>query len=153
MNNYWGTNFPAWQGGDYTFRYVLTSGAAIDPAEANRFGTEAMTPLETTQVPQGSAQSQLPLGEAALLELDNPNVSLSTWKIADDGEDTVLRLQETAGRTAHVQIQSKYFKFIRGWMASVLEDRLSEIPIVDGHIDVTLRPFQTVTLRVETTVR
>jgi len=74
-------------------------------------------------------------------------------QIADDGEDTVLRLQETAGRTAHVQIQSKYFKFIRGWMASVLEDRLSEIPIVDGHIDVTLRPFQTVTLRVETTVR
>ncbi len=25
MNNYWGTNFPAWQGGDFTFRYAITS--------------------------------------------------------------------------------------------------------------------------------
>jgi hypothetical protein len=122
MNNYWGTNFPAWQGGDYTFRYVLTSGTALEPAQADRFGTEAITPLEMTQVAQGSGKSQLPTGEAALLELDNPNVNLSTWKIADDGEGSVMRLQETAGHASKVRIGSGYCKFVRAWMASALED-------------------------------
>jgi alpha-mannosidase len=150
MNNYWGTNFPAWQGGDYTFRYVLTSGATLDPADADRFGTTAMTPLETTQVPQGSAKSILPLGEASLLTLDNPNISLSTWKIAEDGGGTVLRLQENAGRAERVRIRSDYFKFTHAWIASMLEDKLSELPVQDGTLSVSLQPFQTVTLRVET---
>jgi len=150
MNNYWGTNFPAWQGGDYTFRYFLTSGTAVDAAEANRLGTEAMTPLETTQVAQGTGKSQLPTAQASLFELDNPNVNLSTWKIADDGKGSVVRLQETAGHASQLRIGSGFFKFVRAWMASALEDELSPIAVEDGRVEITLQPFQTVTLRLET---
>ncbi len=32
MNNYWDTNYAAGQGGDFTFRYVLTSGAHLQNA-------------------------------------------------------------------------------------------------------------------------
>ena len=32
MNNYWDTNYAAGQGGDFTFRYVLTSGDHLQPA-------------------------------------------------------------------------------------------------------------------------
>jgi alpha-mannosidase len=150
MNNYWGTNFPAWQGGDYTFRYVLTSGMSVDPQEAERFGTEAMTPLETTQVPRGTGESKLPLSEAGLLQIDSAGVNLSTWKIAEDGEGLVLRLQETAGRASRVRIQSRYFGFVRAWVASELEDKISSLAVKDSAIEVPLQPFQTVTLRVET---
>jgi hypothetical protein len=152
MNNYWGTNFPAWQGGDYTFRYVLTSRTAVDPVAANRFGTEAMTPLEDTQVPQGAGESRLPLDRAGLLEIDSPNVNLSTWKIAEDGDGSVLRLEETAGRVSQLRIQSKYFGFAHAWVASELEDKVSALPIADGRIEISLQPFQTLTLRVETEV-
>jgi hypothetical protein len=31
MNNYWNTNYVAGQGGDFTFRYILTSASALDP--------------------------------------------------------------------------------------------------------------------------
>jgi alpha-mannosidase len=150
MNNYWGTNFPAWQGGDYTFRYVLTSGAAVDPKEADRFGTDAMTPLETTQVARGTGESKLPVSEAGLLEIDSPDVNLSTWKIAEDGEGSILRLQEIAGRASRVRIRSRYFGFVRAWVASELEDKLSSLAVEDGGIEVSVQPFQTVTLRVET---
>jgi hypothetical protein len=150
MNNYWGTNFPAWQGGNYTFRYVLTSGAMVDPVAWTRFGTEAMTPLEVTQVPQAPGESRLPLDQAGLLEIDGPDVNLSTWKIAEDGQGSVLRLQETAGRASRVLIKSKYFKFIRAWVASELEDKGSPLELRDGGIEVAVQPFQTLTLRVET---
>ena len=36
MNNYWHTNYRAAQGGDFTFRYVLTSEAKLDPAFLTR---------------------------------------------------------------------------------------------------------------------
>ena len=154
MNNYWGTNFPAWQGGDYTFRYVITSGAELNPVEANRFGKEAMTPLENTQMPAGSGSAGLPHTEAGLLEIDNPKVSISTWKMAEDGSGSVLRLQETSGTVCpHVWIRSDYFKFARAWRATVLEDKLEEIPLRDGgELEVSLQPFETLTLRVETTI-
>ena len=40
MNNYWDTNYAAGQGGDFTFRYVLTSGDRLDPASLSRLGWE-----------------------------------------------------------------------------------------------------------------
>ena len=150
MNNYWGTNFPAWQGGDYTFRYVITSGTKLDPVAMNRFGLESMTPLETTQAPQAKVSSVIPATEASLLTIDNPNVELSTWKLADDGNGTILRLQETSGAAQNVRIHSEYFKFVRVWNATALEDNISEAAPNNGDIVIALKPFQSATLRVET---
>jgi len=150
MNNYWGTNFPAWQGGEYTFRYMLTSNSTVDPVASTRFGIEAMTPLEIAQVPQAPGESRLPLDQASLLEIDGPDVNLSTWKMAEDEQGSVLRLQETAGRASLVHIKSKYFKFVRAWVATELEDRMSPQELHDGSVEVAMQPFQTLTLRVET---
>ena len=36
LNNYWHTNFPRVQSGEFTFRYVLTSGADLSPAALSR---------------------------------------------------------------------------------------------------------------------
>jgi alpha-mannosidase len=111
-----------------------------------------MTPLEITQVPQTSGESELPLDDAGLLEIDGPGVNLSTWKMAEDGQGSVLRLQETSGRASRVQMKSKYFKFVRAWVASELEDKMSPLELQDGSIEVAMQPFQTLTLRVETEV-
>ena len=43
FNNYWHTNYRAAQGGETTFRYVMTSGPSLAPAELARFGRAAMT--------------------------------------------------------------------------------------------------------------
>jgi len=150
MNNYWGTNFPAWQGGNFTFRYVLTSSATLDPSAANRFGLDAMTPLESDAVAASYAPSTLPSTEASFVHIDNPDVVLTTWKRAEDGDGTILRLQETGGVSARVELHSAFLKFTRGWLCSSLEDRQSELTASDGNIEVSLKPFQVVTLRVET---
>ncbi|HET9698977.1 MAG TPA: polysaccharide lyase family protein [Terriglobales bacterium] len=150
MNNYWGTNFPAWQGGDYTFRYVITSGAKFEPTALNQFGLEAMTPLETTQVPQAKVPAVIPSTETSFLSIDNHNVELSTWKVAEDGHGTILRLQETSGTPQDVHLHSDYFKFVHAWNTTALEDNISESPTQNGDIVLSLRPFQSATIRVET---
>ena len=50
MNNYWYTNYVAGQGGDFTFRYVITSGRNLEPGQLSRLGWEEMTLLETNEI-------------------------------------------------------------------------------------------------------
>jgi len=50
MNNYWHTNYPPEQGGNFTFRYVLTSQDHLDPAALTRIGWESMEPAELDYV-------------------------------------------------------------------------------------------------------
>ena len=46
MNNYWDTNYRAGQGGDFTFRYAVTSGPKLDGSALTHLGMEEMRPAE-----------------------------------------------------------------------------------------------------------
>jgi alpha-mannosidase len=153
MNNYWGTNFPAWQGGDFTFRYAITSNAQFDPPSLTRFGLEAITPLERDDVPGTQDSSSLPSQGASLLEIGSPDVSLLTWKRAEDGDGTIVRLQETAGEGSNVKIRSAFLVFEQAWLCNLLEDNEAEIKIEGEDFSVPIKPFQVLTLRLHTTPR
>jgi hypothetical protein len=150
MNNYWGTNFAPGQGGDFTFRYSLVSRRGFDPASLTRTGWQAMTSLESDQVGAALAPGILPVDRASLLEIDNPNVVLVTWKMAEDGQGTILRLEEVAGQPASTGITSEYFKIMQAWRCSGLEDNRSDIVTRGGRVEVSLRPFEVVTIRMMT---
>jgi hypothetical protein len=150
MNNYWGTNFPAWQGGDFTFRYAITSNAQFDPQSLTRFGLEALTPLEHDDLSASQDASLLPNREASLLEVANPRVTLLTWKRAEDGDGTILRLQETTGMPTDIMIRSRYLTFERAWICDLLEENTSELKTEGDDLSVPIRPFQVLTLRLRT---
>ena len=151
MNNYWGTNFPAWQGGDFTFRYAITSHSQFDPRSLTRFALNALTPLERDDVPASQDASPLPNREASLLEITNPGVTLLTWKRAEDGDGTVLRLQEVAGEPSEVNIRSRYLRFEQAWLCDLLEEKQAEIQSTGDNLTVAIKPFQVLTLRLRTT--
>jgi hypothetical protein len=153
MNNYWGTNFPAWQGGDFTFRYAITSNAQFNPPLLTRFGLEALTRLERDDVPGTQDFSLLPNQGASLLEVGNPGVTLLTWKRAEDGDGTILRLQDTAGEASNIRIHSPFLTFDRAWRCNLLEDNQAEIKIQGEDLSVPIKPFQVLTLRLQTTPR
>jgi alpha-mannosidase len=150
MNNYWGTNFPAWQGGDFTFRYAITSSARFDPAAATRFGWNALTPLERDDVSASQDVSALPEQQASLLEISDPGVTLLTWKRAEDGNGSILRIQESAGKSADVNIRSKFLSFEKSWLCNVLEDNQSELTMAGDTLSIPIKPFQVLTIRVRT---
>ncbi len=153
MNNYWGTNFPAWQGGDFTFRYAITSGAPVNPQSLTRFGLEALTPLEYDDLPASQDASPLPDREASLLEIENPGVVLLTWKRAEDDDGTILRLQDTVGESSDIRIHSKYLTFEQAWLCGLLEENRAELKIEGDGLSVPIQPFQVLTLRLRTAPR
>ena len=153
MNNYWGTNFPAWQGGDFTFRYAITSNGLFDPQSLTRFGLEALTPLAHDYLTASQDVSELPPREASLLEVANPGITLLTWKRAEDGDGTILRLQETAGKSSEIKIHSQYLTFERAWRCDLLEENQAELKTNGDDLSIAIRPFQVLTLRLRTAPR
>jgi len=150
MNNYWGTNFPAWQGGDFTFRYAITSGAQLDTAATTRFAWNALTPLERDDISASQDVSVLPDQQASLVEIDEPGVTLLTWKIAEDGDGSILRIQESAGQSSVVHIHSQFFSFEKSWLCNVLEDNQSELTTAGDILSIPIKPFQVLTVRIRT---
>ena len=156
LNNYWHTNFPRVQSGDFIFRYVLTSGAELTPAALSRLGREALTPLEIGQLtasdkvgPRGS----LPASEASFLSVAGDGVEIETLKPAEDGRGYVLRLLETSGRAHSVHIGSRLFEVERVWEANAVEDDRREIPVGKDGAEIGLPASGIVTLRMSLRLR
>lgn len=150
MSNYWGTNFPSSQGGDFTFRYKLVSGPSFEPAALTRAGWESLTPLEVDGVAAAFVPGALPSDEVSLLESSDSNVAIVTWKRAEDSHGTILRLEEIAGRAATTHLHSQFFRVREAWRCSALEENQADLYPVDGSLSVTLRPFEVLTVRMLT---
>jgi len=150
LNNYWHTNFPRVQSGEFTFRYVITSGTGLDPARLSRLGRESLTPLETGELTRNDKvglRGSLPATPASFLLLDGDGVELETLKPAEDGEGYIVRLLETAGRQRKARLSSRLLEFSRAWLSNATEDNLREIPVSKDGVEVSMPPYAIVTLR------
>jgi len=150
LNNYWHTNFPRVQSGEFTFRYVVTSGARLDQAYLSRLGRESLTPLEVGELARNDKvglRGSLPAMPASFLGLNGDGVELETLKPAEDGEGHIVRLLETAGREGRARLSSSLIEFSRAWLCNATEDNLREIPAPKGGVEVAMPPNAIVTLR------
>jgi hypothetical protein len=155
MNNYYFTNYAAGQGGDFTFRYVLASGNNLEPAQLGRLGREEMSPLEIDQITSQdkAINSPRPLdsAQASFLKLDQADVALVTWKLAEDGKGTILRFLELAGKSAEVNAETPLLGVQAAWRADALERNQEPLAASPHGFRFSVKPFQIVTVRVEGT--
>ncbi|MGH9446796.1 MAG: glycosyl hydrolase-related protein, partial [Terriglobia bacterium] len=154
MNNYWFTNYVAGQGGDFTFRYVFTSGRNLQPGQLGRLGWEEMTPLETNVIIPNDKETGIsrpqPLSsdEASFLQVSQPNVVLVNWKRAEDGHGTILRFLELAGAQGQVKVQIPILNVQQAWLCSAMEQNQEPLSTSAHGVVFPVRPFQIVTVRV-----
>ncbi len=153
MNNYWHTNYRAAQGGEFTFRYVLTSGATLDPASLSRLALESMRPLEVNHVvgqdKPGNPERPLPPDSASFLATDQPNVVMETWKDAEGGNGAVIRLRETSGKATTVHMRLPHAKIQSASLCDAVEDDLTPIPInAEGALEVPVGAYAVITMRI-----
>jgi alpha-mannosidase len=94
--------------------------------------------------------SPSPVHSASFLALDNANVVLSTWKRAEDGHGSILRLTEIAGSPETLRLSTPHLQMERAWQCSLLEECMQELPVRDGSVVTKLKPFEILTLRLET---
>jgi hypothetical protein len=155
MNNYYFTNWPAAQAGDFTFRYVMTSGPDMSPESLSRLGREENSPLETDEITsQDKAVPRpepLPADQTSFLETDQSNVALVTWKLAEDGDGMILRFLELAGKEGTVNVRIPLLNAESAWNCNAMEQKGNALPVSPHGFSFPIKRFQIVTVRVKGT--
>ncbi|HKG15155.1 MAG TPA: glycoside hydrolase family 38 C-terminal domain-containing protein [Pyrinomonadaceae bacterium] len=152
MNNYWNTNYVAAQGGEFTFRYTLTSARSLDQTALARLGWEETTPLERTLVKSQDqtypARKTLPAAQSSLLGVDNPSALLSAWKQSEDGVGTVMRFIELRGEPGGVRLSGPLVGGASGRACNAVEECGPAFAGGTGGLSFVLKPRQIYTLKV-----
>ena len=152
MNNYWHTNYRAAQGGHFRFRYVITSSAQTDAPALSRMAWEAVTPLEQDQIQSQdkaiNAPGRLNGNQGSFLSVEDPDLLFDTWKPAEDGNGTILRLIDLGGQRRTVKIDVPLFSIAQLFRTDAVERDQEPIVPSDPHsFTIKVRPHQILTLR------
>jgi hypothetical protein len=152
MNNYWHTNYRAEQGGAFHFRYVITSAAQTDAPALSRLGWEEITPLEHDQIrSQDKALNlpePLPARESSFLSVNDPDVLVDTWKPAENGHGTILRLLDLGGGSRTITVGTPLLSLSQVVRTDAVErDGAPIAPETPHTFRIEIHPHQIVTLR------
>jgi alpha-mannosidase len=99
FNNYWHTNYKAYQQGPLTYRFVLRPHAGFDALALRRFSDEQDNPLLVFPVDPAAPDVQAPFA------LSGDPVTLSSLRAANDGAALVARLFNPSSKPASVTIR------------------------------------------------
>lgn len=153
MNNFWGTNYDAQQGGHIQLHYVVTSAASTDKQALSRMGWQEATPLEldaVTSQDKAVAPSPGPASQqASFLDLNDPALLVEDWKPAEDGKGTILRLLDLGGSERQVTVRTPLLTIHRAVQTDAVERDQHDLPLAGPHgLSVIVHPNEIVTIRV-----
>ena len=129
---------------DYTY---MSHDAALPLSESARFAWDAVSPLLAHWVSDRSEQA---LPAPFRFEIEPQNAMIAVVKRPEAGEGTVLRLWECGGQEstlARVQIVGRRAAKVR--RLNLVEEDLGPAVLLNGGIEVELRPHELATLRIE----
>jgi alpha-mannosidase len=106
MNNYWNTNFRAYQEGDFSWSYQITTSADTTNTFATKFAWNERNPFPTRTFPAGG--DELKVSSMATLKITGPaNAMIVNSRPAFKGKGTILlHFRELEGHTADVKLSS-----------------------------------------------
>jgi hypothetical protein len=106
MNNYWFTNFRAYQDGGFSWSYQITSSKDTTNTFATKFGWGERNSYPTRTFPAGKSELENPMIES--LKIDgSPNVLLVNSRPSFNGKDAViLHFRELEGKQADISLSS-----------------------------------------------
>ena len=153
MNNYWWTNYKAGQGGDFSFRYYITSGAELTREGLSRFDLDTRTPVFAYPFlapPTLQSQGKI-LGPAhgSLMTLVAPDLEFVTLKQAEDGKGFILRLKEVAGRAGETEISFPLLRIDKAYLCNGVEAVLRDLPSTQTSVRVPYDRNRYITVRLD----
>jgi alpha-mannosidase len=147
-NNYWETNFPAYQPGMVTARYhILPYAGEFDEARAQRFAAEAAHARPLVQHMGEAPQSPSLPASGTLLQLPEPPVIAMSLSRAADG--MTLTLFNASDVTQSARVQSAVVTLQRAWQSDLFGRITDELPVVDHGVEVTIEARRMLTLKFE----
>ena len=83
-----------------------------------------------------------------MVSVSEPNVIIETVKRAEDGNGIILRLYESQRKRGQVQV--RFGRAVEStWETNLLEENESELSLENDSIELNLRPYQIMTLRIK----
>ncbi|MCC7499901.1 MAG: hypothetical protein IT160_20140 [Bryobacterales bacterium] len=157
MNNYWFTNYRASQGGDFTFRYYLSTGRTLTQPQLAAFSGDTRSPLipfnhyDTGNVRLQAVTRRMPAGEGRFFRLDSSHAAITAFKQAEDRNGFIVRIRETGGQGGPVTLESPVLPVGAAWLTNGVEENSRALPISKNKVEFTLKPYTFVTLRISFT--
>jgi alpha-mannosidase len=148
MHNYWHTNNPIAQGGDFLFRYSLTSQPPNwAPEKAKQFGWGVLSGMPVTGTRETAPAM---VDQAGFATVRPENVAITAIKHAYDGRGVILRVAEVAGLDSMASIAlSLPGREVRSvTLCDGKEDDLAPATLEGDAIRLHLAPFQVSAVRV-----
>jgi hypothetical protein len=106
MNNYWMTNFRAYQEGGFSWGYQLTSTADTSNTFATKYGWSERNPFPTRTFPAGADELKT-FSMETLKVTGSPNIMLMNSRPAFKDKGTLLlRFREVEGIPGEVKLSS-----------------------------------------------
>jgi hypothetical protein len=138
LHNYWHTNYPGRQGGDFVQRFRVSLLPPGDAAEPVRRGWAACEPLYVSRPFDNAGAGRLLARDRALV-VGDPAVMVVGAKPADDGEGAVVKLLETGGAGRRVNVWSAAYRFQLARRCDLVEMNGDALPVAaDGRAALDL---------------
>jgi len=137
--------YPEADQGEHTFTYTLYAHeGTLRESDTVKLAYLLNNPL--TAVKASGGHSSLP-ESYSLVSVDKDNVICETVKEAEEDKSTVLRLYESANKKTKAQI-TLGFKAKKCFVCDMLENEKEELEIADGKVNVNMRGYEILTLKV-----
>lgn len=152
MDNYDGDDERAFQGGDFSFHYSITSGPEFDPQALSRFAREEVNPFETDAVTEADKlvwrAEPLSGQSGGFIDIDRPEVQLMTWKGAEDGKGSILRFYNTGGSPVRARATFPNLSFQESFWTSGTENDSGPAETGGGALLLSLGPHEIRSVRI-----
>jgi hypothetical protein len=146
MNNYWYTDTPAQQGGRFTFRYALTTGANVSIEDAQGLAADQRSPLFALRCyNMGWEQTLEPAGTGFISASPAAAQILTTRPLAEP-DAYLLRVRN--GTPDHIEARLRFGHVVvrQACISSVLGACRSALPIREGEVALPMRGHQITSL-------
>jgi hypothetical protein len=155
LNNYWFTNYKAAQGGEFSFRFAMSSDHRVSREQLARFDADTRTPvfvyplLSSFSASVETKNRLLPAAAGSLMALEAPNLQMVALKAAEDGDGYVLRLQETAGRSGNAEVVFPGLDIREAYLSNGVEEPQRKLATTSHTITVPYEPNRYITIRLK----
>ncbi len=139
MNNYWFTNFRAFQHGGFSWTYQITSTSDTTNTFATKFAWGERNPFAVRTFTKGAGELKSPVLETLKIS-GSPNVLLVNSRPVFEKKNTILlHLRELEGMSAEVNLETK--------IPGLTIKKISEVNIIGDKIgqdiqSIILKPYE-----------
>lgn len=135
MNNYWTTNFRAFQEGEFRWNYYLTSSADASMGKAAKFGWSSRIPLYARVMPTGKPNNKA--AEYSYFTFGSGDLLMTSCTPSEEQGYVLLNVRELNGRDALLKIFDSKGNQLSFSIVNVIEE-----PLQSGLRENTFKPFE-----------